>query len=344
MMKRIVECVANFSEGQDQTIVEAIVEAIKVIDEVQVLAYESDRDHNRSVVTFIGSPEQIGLAAFEAIRVASERIDLRKHRGVHPRIGAADVVPFIPIRGVSLKDCIKIAEELGERVARELGIPVYLYDAAARIEARQNLANVRRGGYENLCELIQTDVARKPDFGPAKMGPAGATVIGARELLIAFNIYLETDQVKLAQDIAKQIRASSGGFPFVRAIGVLVNERAQVSINFIDYRKTALKPVFDRVQTLAQALGTEIHSSELIGLIPEDALIGLAKAYLKLDNLSEKRLLYQAIEQSQSDSLQALSERLSEIDLEKTDRQQTLSLLDTLEQQIQSIRKFIQEK
>ena len=218
----LVECIPNFSEARRPEVVEEIIGVIKAVPGIQVLDRHSDLDHNRSVVTYVGPPEAVEEAAFQAIARAAKLIDLDHHEGAHPRIGATDVVPFVPITGVTMQDCVEIAHRLGKRVGTELGIPVYLYEEAATRPDRQNLENNRKGQYEGLKEEIKTNPERKPDFGPASLGTAGATVIGARQPLIAYNVYLTTAEVPVAQKIARAIRQSSGGMRFVKAMGILV--------------------------------------------------------------------------------------------------------------------------
>lgn len=283
-MRQIVECVANFSEGQRQDVIEAIVQAVASADGVYILAYESDRDHHRSVVTFIGSPDSIVQGAFNGITTAAQLIDLDAHQGQHPRVGAADVVPFIPIEGVTLDDCVHIAHALGKRVGDELGIPVYLYEAAAARSERKNLEDVRRGGYEVLKDTIGRDPDREPDYGPNVIGKAGAVVIGARMPLIAYNIYLTTDNVEIAKNIASAVRHSSGGLRFVKALGLSVKGKAQVSMNFTDYAQTPVYRVFELIRREAQRYGVGIESSELVGLIPQQAVLDSAQWYLQLDS------------------------------------------------------------
>jgi glutamate formiminotransferase / formiminotetrahydrofolate cyclodeaminase len=290
-MKQIVECVANFSEGQRLEVVQQIVDAINAIDGVKILAYESDVDHNRSVITFAGTPDEMLKATFDGIRVASELIDLTVHQGQHPRLGAADVVPFIPIQNVTMDDCIQMAQQLGKQVGGELNIPVYLYEQAATRPERQNLAYVRRGEYEGLKKSIDSDPNRKPDYGFSQVGTAGATVIGARHALIAYNVFLTTDDVKVARKIAKAIRYSSGGLRYVKALGLLVDGRAQVSMNLINYKKTPIYRVVEMIRREAQRYGVGIESSELIGLIPQEALLESAAWYLQMDNYSVDKVL-----------------------------------------------------
>ncbi len=289
----LVECVPNFSEGRRAEVITALVDAVQSVP-VALLDVNSDPDHNRSVITFAGEPEPVAEAMLLAARVAVERIDLEAHRGVHPRIGAVDVIPFVPLRDCSLHECAALARTFGRRLADELDLPVYLYEAAALRPERVNLADVRRGGYELLKTAITTP-ERQPDFGPARIGRAGATAVGARDPLIAFNAYLNTDDVTVAQAIALAIRASGGGLPYLKALGLLVDGRAQVSMNITDYRKTSLATIMDRLREEAARQGVAIAETELIGLIPQAALIDTALASLQLpartrDQVLERRL------------------------------------------------------
>ncbi len=290
-MQLLVECVPNFSEGRRPEVIEAIVSAVRSVCGVTVLDHSSDADHNRSVLTFVGAPEAVETAAFAAIQKASELIDMTRHSGEHPRIGATDVVPFIPISGVQMADCAQMARSLGKRVGEELGIPVYLYEQAATRPDRQNLENIRRGEYEGLREAIRTDSDRAPDFGPLELGSAGATVIGARAPLVAYNIYLNTDDVEAARKIAHSIRHSGGGLHFVKALGMLVDNRAQISMNLTDFTRTPIHRVQELVKIEAARYGYQIAFSELIGLLPEQALIDSARWYLQLDRFSEEQIL-----------------------------------------------------
>ncbi|HQA69325.1 MAG TPA: glutamate formimidoyltransferase, partial [Aggregatilineales bacterium] len=282
-MKPLVECIPNFSEGRRLEVVEQIVDAVRSVPGVSVLDYSSDPDHNRSVLTFVGVPEAVEQAAFEAIRTAAELIDMTQHQGEHPRIGATDVVPFVPIRGVTMETCVEMARRLGQRVGEELGIPVYLYERAATRPERENLAVLRQGEYEGLKEVIATDDDRAPDFGPRELGTAGATVIGARAPLIAYNVYLNTDNVEIAKEIAKAIRHSSGGLRFVKALGLLVEGQAQVSMNLTDYTRTPIHRVQEMIRREAARYGCTITRAELVGMIPEQALVDAARWYLQLD-------------------------------------------------------------
>jgi glutamate formiminotransferase / formiminotetrahydrofolate cyclodeaminase len=287
----IVECIPNFSEARRPEVVQAILSAVTGVAGIALLNHSSDNDHNRTVVTFAGTPAAVEEAAFQAIRKAAELINLDQHTGTHPRLGATDVVPFVPISGISMEECIQLARRLGERVGRELGIPVYLYEEAATRPERVNLENIRRGQYEGVKAEIGTNPERQPDYGPARLGPAGATVIGARHPLIAYNVYLASDDVNLAKSIAKKIRASSGGLPSVKALGMLVDGRAQVSMNLTNFRQTSISRVVEAIRTEARMLGTDIHHSELIGLIPQEALIDSAVWYLQLEGFQPDQIL-----------------------------------------------------
>lgn len=290
-MPQIVECVANFSEGRRASVVDEIVAAIGAVPGVHVLDRESDPDHNRSVITFVAGPQAILEAAFQGIAAAARLIDMDEHRGEHPRVGATDVVPFIPIEGLEMKDCVQLARQLGERVGRELNIPVYLYEAAATRPDRENLADVRRGQYEGLKEAIATDPDRAPDFGPAQLGKAGATVIGARAPLVAYNVYLTTDNVEIAKQIGKDIRHSSGGYRFVKGLGLLVDGRAQVSMNLTDFTRTPIHRVVETIRREAARYGVAIERSEIIGLIPQRALLDAAQWYLQIDGFKPEQVL-----------------------------------------------------
>lgn len=290
-MPPLVECVPNFSEGRRPEVIAAIVAAIRAGGEVQVLDVSSDADHNRSVVTFVGAPDAVEQAAFAGIAKAAELIDLNTHTGEHPRMGATDVVPFIPLRDIEMADCVVLARRLGERVGRELQIPVYLYEAAATRPERVNLADIRKGQYEGIKAEIGVDPKRDPDFGPARLGPAGCTAIGARQFLIAYNIYLSTDKVEIADKVAKAVRHLSGGLRFVKAKGFLVEGQAQVSMNLTDFTRTPLARVQEMVRREAARYGVTITRSELVGMTPQQALVDAAQWYLQLDNLKPEMIL-----------------------------------------------------
>ena len=290
-MRKIVECVPNFSEGRRKEVIAQIAEAIAAVPGAHVLDVQSDADHNRTVVTFAGEPAAVEEAAFRGIEKAAELIDMDLHQGEHPRLGAADVVPFVPIKGVTMEDCVALARRLGERVGRELDIPVYLYEKAATRPERRNLADVRRGEYEGIKAEIATRPEREPDFGPRRVGKAGATAIGARAPLVAFNVYLGTDDVEVAKAIARAVRHSSGGLRYVKALGLLVKGQAQVSMNLTDYRQTPVHRVAEMIRREAERYGVSVVESELIGLIPNEALVEAAKFYLQLGDLSSQQVL-----------------------------------------------------
>ena len=291
MPATLVECVPNFSEGRRPEVVSQIVEAVRQTPDVILLDHSSDPDHNRSVLTFVGTVEGVEQAAFAAIAKAAELIDMDAQQGEHPRVGASDVVPFIPISGVSMQDCVEISRRLGQRVGEELGIPVYLYEEAATHPDRVNLENLRKGEYEGLKAEIATNPDRQPDFGPSKMGKAGATVIGARAFLVAYNVYLDTEDVSVARKIGKAIRHSSGGFRYVKGLGMLVDGKAQVSMNLTNFRRTPVYRVVETIRREAARYGANITHSELIGLIPQQALVDAAVWYLQLDDFSEDQIL-----------------------------------------------------
>jgi glutamate formiminotransferase / formiminotetrahydrofolate cyclodeaminase len=286
-----VECVPNFSEGRDKAKVDAIVEAMK-IPGVYLLDREMDADHNRCVITLVGEREAIQEAAIRGVGKAAELIDLTKHQGAHPRMGTADVVPFIPIDGVTLEDCVAMAKHVGAEIAKRFAIPVYLYEAAATTPERQNLENIRRGQFEGIRAEIETNPARKPDFGEAKVHPtAGATVVGARKALIAYNVFLNTADVDVAKKIAKAVRASSGGFRFVKGAGFLVRGMAQVSMNLTDFEQTPIARVFETVKREAARYGVMPVSSEIVGLIPKAALEQAAEWFLQVENFDSSLIL-----------------------------------------------------
>jgi glutamate formiminotransferase/formiminotetrahydrofolate cyclodeaminase len=290
-MQQIVECVPNFSEGRRQEVIDAIVAAIAAVPGTKVLDVQSDADHNRTVVTFVGEPEAALEGAFQGARRAADLIDLTIHRGEHPRMGATDVIPFIPVRGVSMDDCAALARRLGQRIGDELAIPVYLYAKAATRPERESLPAVRKGEFEGIRDLIGSDPARAPDFGPPHMGPAGATAVGARPFLLAFNVYLNTADAEIARKIAKTLRFSSGGLRYVQAMGVLVEGQAQVSMNLTDFRQTAMHTVLETVRREAARYGAQVVRSELVGMLPQQALLDAACWYLQLDGFSPNHVL-----------------------------------------------------
>lgn len=290
-MQTLVECVPNFSEGRDKAKVDAIVEAMKV-DGVYLLDREMDADHNRCVITLVGEREAVQEAAILGVGKAAELIDLNKHQGAHPRLGAADVVPFIPIEGVSIEDCVTIARRVGEQIWKRFQIPVYLYEAAASTPERQNLENIRRGQFEGIRDEVAINPARKPDFGDPRLHPsAGACVVGARKFLIAYNIFLNTSDVEIAKKIAKAVRFSNGGLRFVKAAGFLVRGQAQVSMNLTDFEQTPIHRVFEIVKREAERYGVAPASSEIVGLIPKKALEQAAEWFLQVENFDSSLIL-----------------------------------------------------
>jgi glutamate formiminotransferase len=287
----MIECIPNFSEGRRRDVIDAIAAAIGDVDGAAVLDIHADADHNRSVITFAGAAEAVAEAAYQAVRKAAALIDMNQQQGQHPRVGATDVLPFVPLAGATLDECVALARAVGQRIGEELGIPVYLYEAAATRPDRVALPALRRGEYEGLREAILRDPERQPDFGPARLGPAGATIVGARQPLIAFNVYLNTNDLRIARRVARAVRGSSGGLRGVRALGLLVEGRAQVSMNLIDYRSTPLHRAVEMVAREAAAYGASIAESELVGLVPEDALLDAARFYLRLHTLRAEQVL-----------------------------------------------------
>ncbi|OGO29277.1 MAG: glutamate formimidoyltransferase [Chloroflexi bacterium RBG_16_54_18] len=316
MSAPIVECIANYSEARRPDVIEQIKAAIQSVPAVSLLDQHSDLDHNRTVLTFSGPPAQVEEAVFRSIAKAAELINLDEHRGEHPRIGATDVVPFVPITGISMQECVEIAQRLGRRVGEELDIPVYLYEEAASRPERKNLEDLRRGQYETLKEEIITNADRAPDFGPSRMGTAGATVIGARYPLIAFNVYLSSGDVEIAKKVAKAIRHSSGGLRYIKGLGLLVDGMAQVSMNLTNYQGTPLARAVETIRREAARYGVGIHHSELVGLIPQQALVEAARWYLQLDQFEDGQILEYRLAEAQTsaqpitsdDFLQALAD------------------------------------
>jgi glutamate formiminotransferase / formiminotetrahydrofolate cyclodeaminase len=290
---KLIECVPNFSEGRDAAVIAAIRGAIAAVEGVVILDVSSDPSHNRTVITFVAPVEAAAEAAFAGMREAVQRIDLTAHQGEHPRIGATDVVPFIPLEGATMEDCIALARSLGERAARELGVPVYLYERAATRSDRENLADVRRGEFEGLRSEIETNPARKPDFGAAMVHPtAGATAVGARPFLVAYNVYLgPKENLPVAKEVAKALRHSSGGLRYVKGLGLEVDGQAQVSMNLVDIDKTPLFRAFDMVKMEAEAHGVSPTWSEIVGLVPEKALFDTAARHIRLRNFTPEMVL-----------------------------------------------------
>ncbi len=294
MPRQLVECVPNFSEGRDPAKIDAIVESILAVPEVVLLDRESDADHNRCVLTFVGPPAAVAEAALRSVEKAVALIDLTRHQGAHPRIGAADVIPFIPIEGVTLEDCVRLAERVGQQIWERFQVPVYFYEAAARRPDRTNLENIRRGQFEALVREMGVEAARAPDCGEARCHPtAGATVVGARKFLIAYNINLGTPDVGIAKKIAKTIRFSTGGFRFVKSMGVMLASRnlAQVSINLTDFEQTPMHLVFETVRREAERYGVPVVGSEIVGLIPRKAIEMSAEYFLRYENFRPELVL-----------------------------------------------------
>jgi len=293
-MAEVVECVPNFSEGRRKEVVDAIAKSISSVPGVRLLDTEMDSNHNRCVITFIGDRSAVAEAAFQGAKSAVALIDMNKHHGEHPRVGALDVLPFVPISGVTMDECVAIARSVGKRIAEELRVPVYLYEAAATRPDRRSLPDVRRGEFEGLKVAIETDRNRKPDFGPAKLHPtAGACIVGARPVLIAWNVNLGTKDVGVAKRIAKAIRESDGGLPAVRAKGFELLDRGlvQVSMNMIDYHRTSLVQAFEAIRDLATKEHVDIVESEIIGLVPLDAILAGATQYFKLARFHREQIL-----------------------------------------------------
>lgn len=292
-MKKLVECIPNFSEGRRPEVIAEIIGAIQGVAGVKILDCSSDPSHNRCVITYLGEPEDVKRAAFQAAARAKELIDLNNHRGEHPRMGAVDVIPFVPIEGISMDECVELARQLSREIAEKLDIPVYLYEAAATRPERKNLADVRRGEFEVLRETIVLE-ERKPDFGPARVHPtAGAVAVGARPPLIAYNINLATSDLSIAKKIAKSIRGFSGGYPSIKALGVMLEDRntAQVSINVCNYHEVSLAQIFEAVKREAAQNGVNVSGSEIVGLVPQEALVDAAEFYLRLENFQKDQVL-----------------------------------------------------
>ncbi len=288
-----MQCVPNISEGRNREIVEAVVDSIRGIPDVKLLDWSSDADHNRSVITFVGTPDGVEKAAFALCSKAAQLIDMTVHSGEHPRMGATDVVPFIPIQGVTMEQAVQLANRVGKRIGEELGIPVYLYENAAKTPARRNLADVRRGQYEGLqAKLARAD--GQPDYGPAVFNAkSGATAVGARMPLVAFNVNLGTDNLEIANKIARNVRHASGGLKAVKAMGVNLEARGivQVSMNMVNYKETPLYRVFELIRTEARRYGVSIIGSEIIGLVPLEAMVHSLDYYLGLEGFQINQVL-----------------------------------------------------
>ena len=290
---KLVECVPNFSEGRRLEVIVAIRAAIEAVDGVYVLDQHADAAHNRSVLTFVGRAEAVAEAAFQGAARAAELIDLNSHRGEHPRMGATDVLPFVPLGQTTMADCVELARAVGRRIGDELRLPVYLYYEAATRPERRWLPNVRRGEYEGIREEIGRLPEREPDFGPARMGPAGATAVGARPFLIAFNVNLASSNLSLARAIARTVRESSGGLPAVQARGLATADPdvVQVSMNLLDYNVTPLHQLYERVRGLATEQGAEVAASEVVGLLPTEALTLTAAHYVRVAHFGPQAVL-----------------------------------------------------
>lgn len=290
-MNPIIKCIPNFSEGYCEETIESIANTIKAVEGVKLLDYSRDESHNRSVFTFIGSPAAVKKAAFESCKKASKLIDMTKHLGEHPRMGATDVIPFVPIKDITIEECVKFSKELGEKIAKELSIPVFLYEESASKAERKNLATIRKGQFEGMAKKLE-DPIWAPDFGRSKIHPtAGVVAVGARMPLIAYNINLNTSDITIAKKISKLIRESNGGLKYVKAIGIILEESnmVQISINMTNYKETSLYKVFEIVKRETEYYGVNIVNSEIVGLAPIDALIDIAKYYLQLENFDTNK-------------------------------------------------------
>ena len=299
-MQPLVECVPNFSEGLNADTVQRIADAIRSVDSTCVLDTHIDPDHNRSVITFVAPPAEIVEAALKAVARATQLIDMRQHKGEHPRLGATDVLPFVPVRDVTIEECVQLAHQAGRRIAAELSIPVYFYEQAALRPERKNLEDVRRGALERLRKEIATVQAREPDVGPRLTHEtAGAIAVGARQFLIAFNVVLKSPDITIARQIAKTIRFRHGGLPFLKALGFQLHSRGfvQVSMNLVNYEVTGMTEAYEAVEREANRIGVKIESAEIVGLVPEAALDRKAAYFSKLVDFSERKVLeYQIAE------------------------------------------------
>lgn len=288
-MAKLMECIPNISEGRRKVVVEAVVDEVRNTQGVALLDYSSDENHNRSVITFVGEPNAVAEAAFKVAKKAAELIDLTVHQGEHPRMGAVDVIPFVPIREMDMAECVELSQKLGQRIANEVGMPVFLYEQSATAPHRRNLAAIRKGQFEGMAQKVMDDKWH-PDFGGNRIHPtAGVVAVGARMPLIAFNINLNTSDVKIASNIAKIIRESSGGLRAVKALGIMLEDRniAQVSINMCDFKQTPLYRVMELVKIEAARWGVSVIGSEIIGLTPMEALVDTADYYLKLESFDK---------------------------------------------------------
>jgi glutamate formiminotransferase / 5-formyltetrahydrofolate cyclo-ligase len=305
-LRKIVECIPNFSEGRRTEVIDQVVAAIKSVPGAVLLDRASDADHNRSVVTFVAEPDRVVDAAIAAAGKAAELIDLNKHSGEHPRMGATDVIPFVPISGVTMDECVQLARACGERMWSELGIPVYLYEKAATKPERENLATVRKGQFEGIRGEIATNEARRPDYGEARVHPtAGITAVGARPPLIAYNVNLGTSDIEVANKIARAVRHQTGGLRYVKALGFELKDRGivQISMNMVNYEGTPLFRALELIKREAERYGVAVVGSEIVGLVPQRALNAVADFYLQLESFTEEQILEQrlnaAIEESE---------------------------------------------
>lgn len=296
-MNRIIECIPNFSEGRNKEVIEKVLDALRGREKIKLLDYSSDSNHNRTVVTFIGEPESIEAAVLDMAKVIYENIDMRFHKGEHPRMGALDVVPFVPVSNVSMEECIEIANKVSKKIAEKFNVPIYLYEDAAKCEERRNLANIRKGQYEGFFEKIKKE-EWKPDYGPSEVNvKSGCTAVGARVPLVAFNVNLGSDNIDIASNIAKVVRHIGGGLRFVKAMGVKLEDRniVQVSMNLVNYEKTSIYRAFEMVKIEAKRYGVSVIGSEIIGLVPMEALIQSAEYYLQLESFSSNQILEKRI-------------------------------------------------
>lgn len=294
MIERVIECVPNFSEGRNEATVRSLLQAVSQVEGVALLDHMMDADHHRAVLTFAGAPEAVAQAAFEAAKRATALIDLRAHRGEHPRIGATDVIPFVPIRGVTMRDCVELAQAVGRRIGTELGIPVFLYEQAATHPVRVRLEKIRQGGLTGLAHRMATDFTWVPDYGPRQLHPtAGATAVGARGVLVAFNVNLGTNDLDVAKAIAKAVRQSNGGLAHVKAIGVRLLSRGQVQVamNLVNIDETPLHVAFEAVRREADRHGVQLTSSELVGLVPRKAVEQAQAQGVVIDSLVPSKIL-----------------------------------------------------
>lgn len=292
-MKQLIQCIPNFSEGRNLEKIETIVNSFRGKQGVKLLAYQSDSDHNRTVVTVVGEPDPLKTALMEALGSAIDGIDMRMHKGQHPRMGAVDVIPFIPVKKISMKEAVDISRKVAEEISEKYNLPVFLYEESAGRPERRNLSDIRKGQFEAMADKIKQPEWR-PDFGPAKIHPtAGVTAVGARMPLVAFNVNLHTDRLAIANDIAKKVRHSSGGLRYCKAMGVALKEKnmVQVSMNMTDYTKTALYRSFELIKTEAARYGVTVAGSEIVGLVPMEALIDTAVYYLGMENFSMEQVL-----------------------------------------------------